>query len=85
MKLVMTTLIVVALLALVGCGGGSSVNSTEVTEAVQTYKHWKVLDHKAEYSPRRFKLRADEAWREVLGYSHPVQEAMADQIRSERK
>lgn len=84
MKLVATAIIVMAVL-FAGCGGGSSTNSNEVNEAVHAYKHWKQLDHQAEYSPRRFKLRADEAWREVLDYSYPVQEAMVAQLKSERK
>jgi len=35
-------------------------------------------------SADEFKAQADAVWREILAFSYPVQEEMADQIRSER-
>lgn len=84
MKLIVTIMVAAAVL-LAGCGGGSSTD-TEVANAVQTYKHWKRLDQRAdEFGSPAVKAKASRVWKEVLAFSYPVQEAMAEQLKSERK
>lgn len=75
---------IVASLLFAGCGGGSSTDA-EVTQAVQTYKHWKMLNRQAEHGLHGARVKANTAWKEVLSFSYPVQEAMVAQLKSERK